>query len=285
MLLPAKEIREKKKQIIKKQLEDLNITLKFAIIQVGDNPASNKYINNKIKYAKELGIEVVLKQYSIDVEQLELIKQIKEYNVDCNIAGIIVQLPLPEHLNEQAIVQKIKFTKDIDGFSVQNIGNTYLGNEALTSCTAQGVITLLNHYQIPIAGKNITIAGRSNLVGKILALLLINKGATVTVCNSQTKNIKEYIKHSDIFISAIGKPQYFTADYFNNKNLTVIDIGINFLDGKLVGDIDTKNVEPKVKNITPVPGGIGVLTVTELIGNVVKAYKISQKEKNGNNNG
>ncbi len=277
MILYGKEIKEKMQEELKQEVTKIKDNISFVIIQVGDNFASNKYINNKINYAKNLGIDAIHLKYSEDVQQEELLNKIEELNQDKNINGVIVQLPLPKHLDEKLITQAIDYKKDIDGFNIKNIGKAYLNEDTLVSCTAQGIVKLLDYYNIEIAQKNITIAGRSNLVGKILALLLINKGATVTVCNSKTKNIENFINNSDIFISAIGVANHFDSNFINNDKLTVIDVGINFLDNKMVGDVNFDDVKDKVQNITPVPGGVGVLTVVQLMENIIKAYKI-QKE-------
>lgn len=280
MILKGKPIKEEMIQKFKKEVSLKKERISFVIFQVGDNFASNKYINSKIKFADELGMEAKLIKLDENIKQEILIEKIEEVNNDDSIIGSMIQLPLPDHLDEFKLTQLIKKEKDIDGFNVSNIGMAYLNKKSLVSCTAKGTIRMLEYYGIDIESKNITIAGRSNLVGKILALLLINKGATVTVCNSKTKDIKKHIDNSDIFISAIGSAHFFDYSYFkDNKEITIIDIGTNFLDGKLVGDVDFENVVDNVKNISPVPGGIGLLTVTELMQNVITAYEI-QKEEN-----
>ncbi len=283
MVLKGKEIKEHKIKEMSEYISKLNKKISFVIFQVGDNFASNKYIGSKLKLAKELNMDAKLVKYPEDVTESEIIKDIKEVNENPLICGAMIQLPLPKHLDEYKLTQLIKKEKDIDGFNVNNIGLAYLNEKSLVSCTAKGTVSLLDYYNIPIEGKNITIAGRSNLVGKILALLLINRGATVTVCNSKTKDIKKYIDHSDIFISAIGIPHHFKAEHFkDNKGITVVDIGINRKDGKVVGDVDFDGVVDLVSNITPVPGGIGVLTVTELMQNIIIASELQKRRINGN---
>ncbi len=278
MILRGKEIKEHKIKEMTNYISNSKDKLSFVIFQVGDNFASNKYIGSKLKLAQELNMDAKLVKYPEDVTEEEMIRDINEVNNDENICGAMIQLPIPKHLDEHKLTQLIKKEKDIDGFNVNNIGLAYLNEKSLVSCTAKGAVSLLDYYNIPIEGKNVTIAGRSNLVGKILALLLINRGATVTVCNSKTKDIKSYIDKSDIFISAIGIAHHFTSEHFkDNENITVVDIGINRKDGKVVGDVDFDGVVDLVDNITPVPGGIGVLTVTELMQNIIIANEIQKK--------
>lgn len=275
MILFGKVVQENmSKELIKYTTEQ---KISFTVISIGNNFASKKYINNKLKYADKINIKSQHINLNEKVKEEEVLQLINKLNKDETVNGIILQLPIPKHLNEFKLTQSIAKEKDIDGFNTDNIGNTYLDKKSLVSCTAYGVINILDFYKIPIEGKNICIAGRSNLVGKILAILLINRGATVTSCNSKTKKIKSFINNSDIFISAIGSPHFFDDSYFDNQNLTIIDVGTNFQEGKLVGDVDFEQVKDKVQNITPVPGGVGVLTVTNLMNNVVKAHK-KQKE-------
>lgn len=285
MILSGKVVKQEKTKELVSLIKEIETKLKLVVIQVGNNEASSKYIKNKILYANELGIDCVLNKFEDDVEQNTLLEHVDILNKDKTVHGIIIQLPLPKHLNEELLTQSINKYKDVDGFNVYNIGQTYLGKNYLSSCTSRGVINLLDYYDIDVKGKNIVIAGRSNLVGKNLALMLINKGATVTSCNSATKNIVDFTKNCDIFISAIGSAKFFTKEYFQNSNTVIIDVGINFKDGKMVGDVDFEGVYENVKAITPVPGGVGLLTVVQLMENLINAYKLQIGGNYGNDNG
>lgn len=281
MVIDGKVIKNHRKIELINKIKDLNSPLKIVILVVGENSASKKYVDNKVKFASTVGIEAVVKKFSSDVQTSDLIKVIEELNSDNNITGMIVQLPLPSHFNKDLIIDKINPLKDLDGFTSESIGKLFHGNDFLVPCTVQGIYELITSVDPVLVGKNICIAGTSQIVGRPLALYLLNHGATVTVCNSKTKNIKKFIDNSDIFISAIGKPHFFTKDYFVDSNeLIVIDVGINFTkDQKMVGDIDFEGVYPYVKAITPVPGGVGQMTVLNIMENTVKAGILQKGEK------
>ena len=285
MIINCKEIREKE---IAKIKETYKGGCKVVFIQIGENPASNVYVRNKINLCKEVGIEVKHIQGDEETSQEALINSIKRFNLDKDIHGIMVQLPLPEHISEEAVINAIAPEKDIDGFTTINKGKLMIGDkDAIIPCTPKGIMTILEHQGVNLEGKNVVIVGRSNIVGKPLANLMINAGATVTVCNSKTN--KDYLSYlffnADIFVSAIGKANYFNEKFFlDNRMLTeyledtiAIDVGINRdEEGKLCGDID-KELYEKFKAVTSVPGGVGVMTVLEVIKNSIECYERSKK--------
>ena len=280
MIINCKEIREKE---IAKIKETYKGGCKVVFIQIGENPASNVYVRNKINLCKEVGIEVKHIQGDEETSQEALINSIKRFNLDKDIHGIMVQLPLPEHISEEAVINAIAPEKDIDGFTTINKGKLMIGDkDAIIPCTPKGIMTILEHQGIDLNGKLVTIVGRSNIVGKPLAQLMINAGATVTVCNSKTDKIilNCLIASSDIFISAIGKANHFnknTFEFYRLDNTIAIDVGINRdNEGKLCGDID-KELYDEFKAVTSVPGGVGVMTVLEVIKNSIECYERSKK--------
>ena len=280
MIINCKEIREKE---IAKIKETYKGGCKVVFIQIGENPASNVYVRNKINLCKEVGIEVKHIQGDEETSQEALINSIKRFNLDKDIHGIMVQLPLPEHISEEAVINAIAPEKDIDGFTTINKGKLMIGDKtAIIPCTPKGIMTILEHQGIDLNGKLVTIVGRSNIVGKPLAQLMINAGATVTVCNSKTDKIilNCLIASSDIFISAIGKANHFnknTFEFYRLDNTIAIDVGINRdEEGKLCGDID-KELYDSFKDVTSVPGGVGVMTVLEVIKNSIECHERSKK--------
>lgn len=280
MIINCKEIREKE---IAKIKETYKGGCKVVFIQIGENPASNVYVRNKINLCKEVGIEVKHIQGDEETSQEALINSIKRFNLDKDIHGIMVQLPLPEHISEEAVINAIAPEKDIDGFTTINKGKLMIGDkDAIIPCTPKGIMTILEHQGIDLNGKFVTIVGRSNIVGKPLANLMINAGATVTVCNSKTDKIilNCLIASSDIFISAIGKANHFnknTFEFYRLDNTIAIDVGINRdNEGKLCGDID-KELYDSFKDVTSVPGGVGIMTVLEVIKNSIECYERSKK--------
>ena len=276
MIINCKEIRKKE---IAKIKETYKGGFKVAFIQVGDNPASNVYVRNKIKLCEEVGIEVEHIKLSYDIRPSVLERYIKLLNQDKDIHGIMVQLPLPPHLNEEQVINAIDPNKDIDGFTNINKGKLMIGDKsAIIPCTPKGIMTILEYKGIDLQGKNVVIVGRSNIVGKPLAQLMINAGATVSVCNSKTDRRKliNYIAQSDIFISAIGIANYWNKkkfQYHNLKSTIAIDVGINRdSEGRLCGDID-KNLYEEFEAVTSVPGGVGIMTVLEVIKNSIECYR------------
>lgn len=275
MIIDCKQIKADQIEVLKAEFKKLEIVPKLRIIVVGELDASKIYVRNKKLLGEEVGVEVEVINLPETITEAELLSALDEANSDQSIHGLFVQLPVPEHISEINIINSIDVTKDVDGFSFMSSGRVMAGLDTMNPCTADAVVTILEQTNTPIEGSNIVIAGRSNIVGKPLANMLINMGATVTVANSKTKNIGTFIENADIFISAIGRPKHFDSSYFtNSNNLTVIDVGINRdQNGKLCGDVDTENVEPLVKAITPVPGGVGVLTVVHVMKNMLKAVK------------
>lgn len=279
MILKGSEIKASKVEELKIQVNQLNEKLKLVIIVVGEDYGSSIYVRNKRRFAQEVGIDCEVIEMNTDISETHLINTIETLNEDDQTTGILVQLPLPNHIDEFAVINTISDQKDVDGFHLINNGKLLVGMDATYPCTVEAIIEFINYANIDVSGKNVVVVGRSNIVGKPLAVRLINLGATVTVCNSKTKNIKTFIDSADIFISAIGVPKFFTQDYFtDNDQLTVIDVGINRVDGKLCGDVDYENVCEHVKNITPVPGGVGVLTVVKVLENLIKLKKIQIEE-------
>lgn len=266
----AKEIKEDLK-IKCENLKEKGINPKLAIIMVGNDKASQIYIRNKSKVCEEIGID--FQEYFLEenIEQKDLIKLIKQLNQDKSIHGILLQSPIPKHLDINEAFLTIASEKDVDGFNPINIGKLCLNQPAFISCTPYGIMKMFEAYDIDLTGKNVTIIGRSNIVGKPLIQCCLNKNATVTVCHSKTKDLKEHTQNADVIISAIGKPKFITADMIK-QDAVVIDVGINRLeDGSIVGDVDFENVYNKASYITPVPGGVGPMTIAMLMNNVIKA--------------
>lgn len=279
-IINGKELAQKIRTSLKSEVEDLKnkgVYPKLAVIMVGEDKASKVYVKNKSKACDEIGIqfEEFLLQENTTMD--ELIKLIKELNNRKDIHGILLQSPIPKHLNINEAFNTIDYRKDVDGFNPVNVGKLSIGQDCFISCTPYGVIKMLEEYNIDVEGKKAVIVGRSNIVGKPLIQCMLQKNATVTVCHSRTKNIEEITRNADILIVAIGKPKYITEDMVK-EGAVVIDVGINRNeDGKLVGDVDFENIEKKASFITPVPGGVGPMTIAMLMNNVVKAAKISEE--------
>ena len=253
------------------ELKEKGIKPKFAVIMVGNDKASQIYVKNKIKACERIGIECVECFLDENIQQKELIDKIKELNSDNTIHGILLQSPIPKHLNINEAFETISPKKDVDGFNPTNVGKLCLNQNTFVSCTPFGIIKLLDKYGIDLAGKKVTIIGRSNIVGKPLIQCFLNKNATVTICHSKTDDIKEHTKDADIVVVAIGKPK-FLKENMVKKNSVRIDVGINRDDnGKIIGDVDFENVSKKSSYITPVPGGVGPMTIAMLMNNVIKA--------------
>lgn len=256
---------------LKDQIEKINPKLGLVVIQVGEDAASDVYVHQKEKMANSLNYDFSHLKLPENVSEEELLNLINELNQNDNVDGILVQMPIPKHLNAKKIQNAINPLKDVDGLTDINMGKLIHGTDSLVPCTPAGILDLLNLNNIEIAGKNVVIIGRSDLVGKPLAALLTNQNATVTLCHSKTNNLKEYTKLADILIVAIGKPNFITADYLKEGSV-VIDVGINRLENnKLCGDVDFASVAPHTSYITPVPGGVGPMTVAELAKNTYKA--------------
>ena len=267
----SKKIRDElHEEVIK--LNEKGIHPKLAVILVGDDPASKIYVNNKNKACQKVGIEFEEFLFPTDTTQEELDNLIDSLNENKEINGILLQYPIPKHLDVDEAFRRISPKKDVDGFNPVNVGKLSLGQDTFVSCTPFGIMKMLEHYNINPEGKHAVVIGRSNIVGKPLAKCLLNKNATVTVCHSKTKNLKEITKQADILIAAIGKAKFVTQDMVK-KGATVIDVGINRTESGLVGDTDFDAIKEKASYITPVPGGVGPMTIAMLMTNVIKAAK------------
>ena len=269
--IDGKKISLEVKEELKKEISLLEVKPSLVVISVGDDPASKVYVRQKEKCAKYVGINYTHLNYD-HIEDDELIKKIEELNNDKNINGIIVQLPLPKGMDSTKIVNSINPEKDVDGLTYINSGRLLNGEKCLVSCTPKGIMHLLKHEKIDLEGKNAVVVGRSILVGKPMMNLLINANATVTLCHSRTKNIEKITKKADVLIVAIGKKHFITRDMVKRGSV-IIDVGINRVEDKLYGDVFYDDVYDKVKKITPVPGGVGPMTVVMLMSNVLEAYK------------
>lgn len=245
----------------------------LAVIIVGEDAASKVYVANKIKDCEQVGLKSEHYHLQEKVSNEDVIEIINKLNSDNTIDGMIVQLPLPKHLDEQLILSKIDPKKDVDGLSAYQMGKLVLGEPELMACTPSGVMELLKAYNIEISGKNAVIIGRSNIVGKPMMFMLMKENATVTMCHSRTKNLAEIAKSADILVVAIGRAKFVTADMVK-EGAVVVDVGINRVDGKLCGDVDFENVKDLCSYITPVPGGVGLMTRTMLIYNTIKAFEL-----------
>lgn len=272
--------------VVKKELQDEVLRMsnngdrvQLVVIQVGSDVASSVYVNNKQKACDYVGIGSFIYNLHDNVSQETVINIIDNLNNDGTVNGILVQLPLPKHLNESEILSRISPSKDVDGFHEYNVGKLMLGEDGVAACTPSGIIKILKHYNIEIAGKNCVVVGRSNIVGKPMAMMLLKEDGTVTICHSKTENLKEICKTADILVCAIGKPKFFNHEYIKN-GAVVIDVGIHRLDdGTMCGDVDYDDVIGIVSAITPVPGGVGPMTVATLMSNCVKAAKLQYANK------
>ena len=271
-----KKISNEIKDELKEEIIRLNkegIKVKLVVVLVGDNSASEVYVRNKQKACEYVGIESETYNLPESTSQSELLELVNKLNNDKEVSGILVQLPLPKHIDEDFIIKTISPLKDVDGFHPENVGKLSIGQKGYVSCTPSGVIELLKRYNIDIEGQNCVIIGRSNIVGKPMAMLLLRENATVTICHSKTKDLKEFTQKADILIAAIGRAKFITADYVK-EDAIVIDVGMNRdEEGKLCGDVDFEDVKDKVKAITPVPGGVGPMTIAALLRNVVDSVK------------
>ncbi len=265
---------EVKAEIAALPIEKIGVPIGLAVILVGDDPASQVYVRNKINACAEVGMDSVLEKLPADSTFDEVIGKIRELNDDKKVSGIILQLPVPKHLNEAKLLEAINPDKDVDGCHYVQKGKLWTGQPEVIPCTPYGCMKLLDHYAISLQGKNAVVIGRSNLVGKPLAQLLLDKNATVTICHSKTENLKDITSRADIVCVAIGKGKYLKADMVK-EGAVVIDVGMNRDEnGKLCGDVDFENVAPKCSYITPVPGGVGLMTVAMLLKNTVQVYKL-----------
>ena len=275
----SKSEREKIKADIEKFEQENGYAPGLAVILVGDDAASAVYVRNKHKACAEVGI----KSYQIilpkETTEEELLAKIEELNLNPQVNGILVQLPLPKHIDEEKIIKTISELKDVDAFHPSNVGKIMIGNYDFLPCTPAGIMTMLDYYNINVAGKNCVVIGRSNIVGKPMSMLLLERNGTVTICHSKTQDLKKKASEADILVVAIGRPKFVTADYVK-EGAVIIDVGINRTeDGMLVGDVDFENVASKASFITPVPGGVGPMTITTLLKNTLKAANLQIQSK------
>ena len=266
----SKVIRAEWKQRVE-LLKAQGVTPGLAVILVGDNPASQVYVRNKVKACSDMGLHSELHQFPADVSEQAVLARIAELNANAKIYGILVQLPLPPQIDNNKVLEAISVEKDADGFHLYNLGALVTGGTVFPPCTPYGVMALLDHYRIPIEGCNAVVVGRSNIVGKPMALMLLARSATVSICTSKTRDLRQYTSMADILVVATGKPKMVTGDMIK-PGAVVIDVGINRTpEGKLVGDVDFGSAKEKASYITPVPGGVGPMTITMLLANTVQA--------------
>lgn len=276
VIISGKELAAEKRVEMKKEVEQLvevGVKPGLAVILVGDDPASQSYVKSKQKSCKEIGIHSELDELPATITEAELLDKIHTLNNADHIHGILVQLPLPNHISEKAVIEAIDPTKDVDGFHPINIGRMMTGQEAFLPCTPFGVVEMIKSKNIDIEGKHVVVIGRSNIVGKPVGQLLLNENATVTYCHSRTKNMKEITRQADILVVAVGKAHFIDADYIKD-GAVVIDVGVNRnTDGKLVGDVVFETAKEVASYITPVPGGVGPMTITMLLHNTIVSAK------------
>ncbi len=276
-LLDGKIVKKTVLAELKEKVSKEKRPLGLVVIQVGEDPASVVYVRQKAKMAEKVGFNFNHVKLDSSVSEEELLNKIDEFNNDDNVDGILVQMPIPKHLNPKIIQNAISPLKDVDGLTDINMGRLMHNEEALVPCTPLGIMDLLKHYGIEVAGKRVVVVGRSDLVGKPMLALMINADATVTLCHSKTKDMSKITKKADILIAAVGKANFIKAEDIR-KGCVVIDVGINRMsDGSLCGDVDFNSVKDKVSYITPVPGGVGQMTVAELGMNTYKAYLLRNK--------
>ena len=278
--MDGKELARDIKAKIKTEIDNIkkihNINPMVATILVGDNQASQVYLNSQIKSYQDLGIGVQKYFFSEEISEAYLLNLIDKLNKDTEVDGIMINLPLPPQINATKVLNSIKLIKDVDGFKAENLGLLFQNNEGFTSpSTPAGIMALIEKYNIDLEGKDVVVVGSSNIVGKPIAALILNSRGTVTICNIYTKNLAEKTKNADILISAVGKPKLITEDMVK-EGAVVIDVGINRVNGKLEGDVDFENVQKKASHITPVPGGVGALTVAMLLSNILKSFKANR---------
>ncbi len=276
VILDGKMLSAKFRENLKKETAELKAKTGkmpgIAVILAGDDPASNVYVNSKEKAAVEAGFYSVVERVSADVTTEDLLSLVNKYNNDDKIHGILVQLPLPKSCDEKTILRAIRAEKDVDGFHPYNVGLLNIGEDCLMPCTPFGIMNIMADYGIELTGKNAVVIGRSNIVGKPIAAMLIKSNATVTICHSKTKDLPTVCANADILVAAIGKPKFVTKEFVKD-GAVVIDVGINRVDGKLCGDVDFEDVKDMVSYITPVPKGVGPMTIAMLLENTMESYK------------
>lgn len=274
--IDGKQISQQIKDELKEKVKNENLDITLAVIQVGNDPASTVYVGNKKKACEYIGIRSLAYELPEETPEAELLELIEQLNKREDVNGILVQLPLPAHMDEDKVIQTISPKKDVDGFHPQSVGALSIGQPGFVSCTPAGIIQLLKRSGVEMDGKECVIVGRSNIVGKPMALLMLRENATVTICHSHTKDLKEVTKRADILIVAIGKPKFITKEYVK-EGAVVIDVGIHRgVEQKLCGDVDYEDVAPITHAITPVPGGVGPMTIAMLMNNCVEAKGLQE---------
>ncbi len=280
IIIDGKAIAAKEKDNIRAEVETMRkngLIPKLVVIIVGEDPASQIYVRNKKKACEDVGIDSDLIALPESVEERELIALVKKFDADNTVSGILVQLPLPGHISEEAVISSILPEKDVDAFHPVNVGKIMIGDYGFLPCTPAGIMSLLSHYDIDVSGKNCVIVGRSNIVGKPMAMLLLHADGTVTICHSKTRDLQKICSGADVLVTAIGHAKFFTTDFIK-PGAVVIDVGMNRdANGKLCGDIDFDNVKNVASYITPVPGGVGPMTIVTLLKNTVTACKIQNE--------
>ena len=270
--LLSQELKDEMRQEVEALAQKYGRRPCLMVVIVGNNPASQSYVRGKIKATEYVGFDGTLVSLPEDVSEEALIAEIERLNQDEQVDGILVQLPLPKHISEDRVIDAISPEKDVDGFHATNVARLWLNQSCIVPCTPKGVIVMLERAGIEISGKNAVVVGRSNIVGKPVAKLLLDRNATVTIAHSRTKNLQEVCRQADILVAAVGRPQMLTADYIK-PGATVIDVGINRLeDGRLVGDVDFEGAKEIAGAITPVPGGVGPMTITMLMRNTIECF-------------
>lgn len=275
MILDGVRTAEVIQRKISEEVSRIKEDITLAIFMVGNNQASQIYVHNKEIACENVGIKARIYKFDENISQKEVLKMVDECNNDTAVTGIMVQLPLPSHLDVDTILDRIDPKKDVDGLNIVNQGSLFKGKQTIEPATAKGIITLLKNNNVDIAGKNAVVVGRSILVGRPIAMLLLKENATVTICHSKTVNLKEITKKADILVVATGKPKMITEDMVK-RDAVVVDVGINRVAGKLCGDVDFENVQNVASLITPVPKGVGPMTIATLLQNVISCYKIQR---------
>ena len=276
IIMDGKGLAKKMQDQMKKEVAALTAEGKtpgLCVILVGEDKASQVYVRNKEKQSEAMGMNSRVVRLAADISEADLLAEVEKQNQDDSMHGILVQLPLPKHIDEQKVLRAIRYEKDVDGFHPMNVGNFFLGNESALPCTPYGIMKILDEYNIALEGKKALVIGRSNIVGKPMSIMLLNKNATVTIAHSRTKNLKELAKEADILVAAIGRGHFVTADFIK-EGAVVIDVGMNrSAEGKLIGDVDTAAAMGIASHITPVPGGVGPMTITMLLQQTIDKAK------------
>lgn len=275
-LIDGREMAKQMRIDIKKEIEQLKVAPKLVVVLVGEDPASKVYVKNKEKFAERVGMDSELIKLPESTSEEELLSLIEKLNNDKSVNGILVQFPVPKHISQENIMNNISPQKDVDGLNQISIGKLVAGVEGLTPCTPTGAVQLIKSTGIEISGKNAVVIGRSLLVGKPVAMMLLKENATVTICHSRTKDLAAEIKRADIVVAAVGVANLVTGDMIK-QGAVVIDVGMNSVDGKLCGDVEFDTAKQKASYITPVPGGVGPMTISNLLNNTLKAYKAQNK--------